>query len=148
MNDGALSLPGTPRAWHRRVWQLSWPVIVANVTIPLVGLVDTAVMGRMPEASYLGAVAVGAAIFNALYWIFGFLRMGTTGLAAQAAGARDEGELVATAVRSGLLGLGLGLLAVFGQLPLLALVLKLFAASDQVETLASTYFLIRIWGAP
>ncbi len=148
MSNGALSLPGTPRAWHLRVWELSWPVIVANVTIPLVGLVDTAVMGRMPEASYLGAVAVGAAIFNALYWIFGFLRMGTTGLAAQAAGARDEVELVATAIRSGLLGLGIGLIAVLGQLPLLALVLEIFSASAEVEALASSYFLIRIWGAP
>ena len=94
------ALPDNPAAWHRRVWSLSWPVIAANVTVPLVGLVDTAVMGRMPDAAYVGAVAVGATIFNAIYWIFGFLRMGTTGLAAQALGARDRQELTAVALRS------------------------------------------------
>jgi MATE family multidrug resistance protein len=123
-------------------------VIAANLTIPLVGLVDTAVMGHMPEPAYVGAVAVGATIFNALYWIFGFLRMGTTGLAAQALGARDHQELSAIAIRSALVALLLGGFAVALQLPLHSLMLSLFQASSGVEELASTYFLIRIWGAP
>lgn len=143
-----LRLPDSAGAWHRRVWALSWPVVVANVTIPLVGLVDTAVMGRMPDAAFVGAVAVGAAVFNALYWIFGFLRMGTTGLAAQAVGAEDSEELQAVALRSAGLAILIGLGAIAIQLPLLALIHWLFDASAQVESLAATYFLIRIWGAP
>lgn len=144
----ALSLPDSARAWHRRVWALSWPVVAANVTIPLVGLVDTAVMGRMPDATFVGAVAVGAAVFNALYWIFGFLRMGTTGLSAQAVGAGDGAELQVVALRSAGLAILIGTFAIAVQLPLLALIRWLFDASAQVESLAGTYFLIRIWGAP
>lgn len=122
--------------------------MAANVTVPLVGLVDTAVMGRMPDAAYVGAVAVGAAIFNAIYWIFGFLRMGTTGLAAQALGARDPLELTAVAVRSAVIAVALGVLTVGLQGPLQALLFRLFDASTAVESLATTYFAIRIWGAP
>jgi len=118
------------------------------VTIPLVGLVDTAVMGRMPEPAFVGAVAVGATIFNALYWIFGFLRMGTTGLAAQALGAKKSGELTAVAVRSAGLAILIGAVAVALQGPLHTLVFHIFDASTEVERLAGTYFLIRIWGAP
>lgn len=143
-----LTLPGTARAWHQRIWQLSWPVVAANITIPMVGLVDTAVMGRMPEPAFVGAVAVGATIFNALYWIFGFLRMGTTGLAAQAVGRRDPSETAAVAIRSGAVALLLGVLAIALQRPLLMLIAWLFEASSSVESLAGTYFLIRIWGAP
>ncbi|MGE0621159.1 MAG: MATE family efflux transporter [Pseudomonadales bacterium] len=143
-----LTLPHSPAAWHRRVWSLSWPVIAANVTVPLVGLVDTAVMGRMPDAAYVGAVAVGAAIFNAIYWIFGFLRMGTTGLAAQALGARDPAELTAVAIRGATIALGIGGGVVLLQWPLAQGLFQLFQASGRVEDLASTYFHIRIWGAP
>jgi MATE family multidrug resistance protein len=143
-----LALPATPRAWHRRVWQLSWPVVAANATIPLVGLVDTAVMGRMPGPAFVGAVAIGATIFNALYWIFGFLRMGTTGLAAQALGGDRPSELAAVALRSAALAVLLGALALLLQSPLHGLMLEVFPASQAVERLASTYFLIRIWGAP
>ena len=141
-------LPQTASGWHRRVWTLSWPVVIANVTIPLVGLVDTAVMGRMPDPSYVGAVAVGATIFNALYWIFGFLRMGTTGLTAQALGARRPGDLAGVALRAATIALALGFAAIALQFPLGALVLRLFDASDPVEAFAATYFRIRIWGAP
>jgi MATE family multidrug resistance protein len=143
-----LTLPDSARDWHRRVWQLSWPVIAANVTIPLVGLADTAVMGRMPEAAFVGAVAVGATVFNALYWVFGFLRMGTTGLTAQALGSGAREELIAVAARGALLAMVIGTAAVALQLPLNALVLSVFHASPAVETLAGRYFLIRIWGAP
>ena len=78
---------------HRRVWRLAGPIILSNLSVPLLGAVDTAVVGHMPDPAYVGAVAVGATIFNFLYWGFGFLRMGTTGFAAQAYGGGDREEL-------------------------------------------------------
>ena len=90
-----VTLPQNPKEWHQKIWSLSWPMILANLTIPLVGVVDIAVMGRLPDPSYIGAIAVGVTIMNALYWMFGFLRMATTGLAAQALGAHDLNELAA-----------------------------------------------------
>ena len=123
-------------------------MILANLAIPLVGAVDTAMMGRLPDARHLGAVAVGAAVMNALYWMVGFLRMGTNGLTAQALGASDQDALAATAVRSALAALGLGMLFIIAQLPLIALAMRLFQASQEVEDLAAGYLAIRVWGAP
>ena len=143
-----IRLPTTPRQWHVRVWSLSWPMILANLAIPLVSAVDTAVMGRLPDARYLGAVAVGGAVMNALYWMAGFLRMSATGLTAQALGAGDRRELGAVALRGAAAAVALGLLLVIGQGPLLGLALWLFPASHEVEVLAAGYLGIRIWGAP
>ena len=143
-----VSLPNKPRQWHARVWYLSWPMILANLAIPLVSAVDTAVMGRLPDARYLGAVAMGGAVMNALYWMAGFLRMSATGLTSQALGAGDRGELGAAAVRGAAAAVVLGVLLVIGQGPLLRLVLWLFQASHEVEVLAGGYLGIRIWGAP
>ena len=138
-----------PSAWHRRVWSLTWPVILANLTIPLVGLVDTAIMGRMPEPAHLGAVSLGAAAFTAMYWLFGFLRMGTTGLTAQALGAGDGKALWSIAARSLLLALGLALLMLLTQTLIRRLAFDvLFDGSPEVEALAADYFDIRIWSAP
>ena len=148
MSKDTTGLPATPRQWHGRVWALSWPMILANLAIPLVGAVDTAVMGRLPDARYLGAVAIGAAIMNALYWMLGFLRMGTTGLSAQALGAGDREALAATASQAALAALALGAALVAAQAPLKGLVLWLFEASPHVEALTGDYFSIRIWGAP
>ena len=78
----------------RRLWALAWPLMLTNLTVPLLGLVDTAVLGHLDTPEYLGAVAVGANLFSILYWTFGFMRMGTTGLAAQAWGKRDELSLI------------------------------------------------------
>lgn len=136
------------REWNRRVWSLAWPVVLANVTVPMVGLVDTAVMGRLPDPAYIGAVAVGAAVFNAVYWLFGFLRMGTTGLSAQAFGAGDAGALAAIAARAVGIAALLGIAMVAFQVPLLKGLLWFFPASDQVESLAADYYGIRVWGAP
>ena len=83
---------------HARIWSLTWPVILANVTTPLVGIADVWVMGRMPDPVYIGAVAVGAAIFSSLYWLFIFLRMGTTGLVSQAYGELDHDRVAAADV--------------------------------------------------
>lgn len=140
--------PASRAHWHRRVWALTWPVVLANVTTPLVGAVDTAVMGRLPDPAFIGAVAVGAAIFNSVYWMFGFLRMGTTGLAAQSFGARDAEEMVAVAVRGVGVAVCLGVLLILLRQPLIAFMLWIFPASDQVESMAASYVTIRILGAP
>src|SRR3546814_9749662 len=89
---------------HRRVWRMAGPIILSNLSVPLLGAVDTAVVGHLPEPHYLGAVAVGAMIFNFIYWGFNFLRMGTTGPTAQAAGAGDAAEVRATLGRALVLG--------------------------------------------
>ncbi len=145
--------PATPTLpvegqWHGRVWRLAAPMILANISVPLLGAVDTAVVGHLPEAYYLGAVAVGAVVFTFVYWGFGFLRMGTTGLTAQALGAGDVDEVRASLARAMLIALVLsaGILAL--QWPLAWIAFQLFEASAEVETLAQSYFAIRIWGAP
>ena len=139
-----MTLPGR----QRRVWRLAGPIILSNLSVPLLGAVDTAVVGHLPDPAYVGAVAVGATIFNFLYWGFGFLRMGTTGFAAQAYGAGDREELAAVLARALLLALGLGLALWVLQLPIRHLALALIAASPQVAALASQFFQVRIWSAP
>ena len=84
-----------PRAKHMsQLWYLAWPLIISNISVPLLGLVDAAIMGHLDEASYLGAVALGATLLSFIYWAFGFLRMGTVGLTAQAHGAKDNQRLM------------------------------------------------------
>ncbi len=133
---------------HRQVWALSWPIIIANLSTPMVGLVDTAIMGHMSDPSYLAAVAVGSAVFTALYWSYGFLRMGTTALTAQAFGGRQSSELVAVALRA----LMVACVFAFLMLSLSGLLktggLLLFEASPNVEDKAALYFDIRVFGLP
>ncbi|MFK7916011.1 MAG: MATE family efflux transporter [Pseudomonadales bacterium] len=147
---GATAPAVTARAavWHRYVLGLTWPVLLANLTIPMVGTVDTAVMGRLPDPAYIGAVAVGATIFSALYWLFGFLRMGTTGLAAQAYGAANASELGAIAQRSLGLAIVIGGSLIVLQWPLQWLSFSLMGGSQSVANLAADYYQLRIWGAP
>ena len=133
---------------HGRVWAVAGPIIISNSTVPLIGIADTAVIGHLGEASFIAAIALGAIIFSSLYWIFGFLRMGTTGLVAQAYGARDEDEIRSAIHRAMLVGLSAGTLLVLLQLPLSAVIFLGFEAGPQVEALAADYFSIRIWGAP
>ncbi|MDA0240163.1 MAG: MATE family efflux transporter [Proteobacteria bacterium] len=133
---------------HRQIWRLAGPIIVANLSVPLLGAVDTAVMGHLPDAKFLGGVAVGAIIFNFIYWGFGFLRMGTTGLTAQAYGANDGNELRAVFSRALMLAGAIGLLLWIIQVPLIWAGMTLFDASAEVEELARTYFQVRIWSAP
>jgi MATE family multidrug resistance protein len=116
--------------------------------VPLLGIVDTAVVGHLPDPAYVGAVAVGATIFNFLYWGFGFLRMGTTGFAAQAYGAGDAVELAAVLARALLVALGLALLLLLLQWPMRLVALALIQASPEVGTLAGQFFGVRIWSAP
>lgn len=131
-----------------RALQLAWPIMLAQVATATTGIVDTAVMGRYGTAAELAAVGLAAVVFNFLYWGFGFLRMATTGLTAQADGACDRPETDAILKRALLLGggLGLALLILFPVLSWAAL--ELFQAEAEVESEAAAYFQARIWGAP
>ena len=133
---------------HRRILNIAVPVVLGNITIPLLGLVDTAVVGQIGLAAPIGAVGIGAIILTGFYWIFGFLRMGTTGFAAQAIGAGDGPETAAILIRAlGIAALG-GLAIIVLQLPLFALGFWMSPASSEVETLAREYMAIRVWSAP
>jgi len=116
--------------------------------VPLVGAVDTAVVGHLPDPIYIGAVALGAIIFNFLFWGFGFLRMGTTGFVAQAYGAGDIDEVRATLARALLLAVGLGVVVVVLQFPIGLFVFWAFSGSVELESLANSYYAIRVWSAP
>jgi len=131
-----------------RVLRLSLPIILSNLSIPLMGAVDTAVMGHLPDAAYIGGVALGALFFSYVYWAFSFLRMATTGFVAQAHGAADHQELRHITARGVLLALALGLLIVALQVPLTTLALAVLEGSARVKALARDYVLVRIWGAP
>ncbi len=133
---------------HRRVWALAGPMILSGVSTPLLGMVDTAVMGHLPDARFLGAVAVGAMVIHFLFWAFGFLRMGTTGLTAQAHGRNDGDELRAVLGRALVLASGFGGLLVLFQWPLSELAFALVQPSAQVEAEARVYYSIRVWAAP
>tara|TARA_R110002072_G_scaffold43877_4_gene123195 strand:- start:6493 stop:7875 length:1383 start_codon:yes stop_codon:yes gene_type:complete len=136
-------------SWNRRVWRLTIPMILSNVTVPLLGAVDTAVMGHLPNPAFIGAVAVAAMVFSYIYWSFaGFLRMGTTGFTAQAKGAGNLVELRAILARAVLLGGIISLLILALQAPIAWLAFSLVDASAEVTDLARSYFFIRIWGAP
>jgi MATE family multidrug resistance protein len=139
---------GGSGVWHRRVWRLAFPIILSNISVPLLGAVDTAVVGHLPEVYYLGAVAIGAMIFNFIYWGFGFLRMATTGLAAQAYGADDADEVRSAVGRALLIGFAAAALLVAGQWPVAWAAFAVVEASPEVEDLARSYFHIRIFAAP
>ena len=127
---------------------MAWPFIVANASVPLLGVVDTAVIGNTGSVIDLGAIALGALIFSFVYWSFGFLRMGTTGFVAQAKGAGDQEEVRAILGRAGLIALVVGLALLLLQLPIGAISFSLLSGDEAVESVASTYFYTRIWGAP
>ena len=133
---------------HGRVWRIAGPIVLSNATVPLLGAVDTGVVGQMGAAAPIGAVGLGAVILATLYWVFGFLRMGTSGLAAQAQGAGDGAERTAVLLRALVVGLGAGLVLILVQLALFAGAFAVAPASEEVEALARTYLAIRIWGAP
>lgn len=126
----------------------AWPIILANASVPLLGLVDTAVIGNLGSVEDLGAIAFGSLIFSFVYWSFGFLRMATTGFVAQAQGAEDQVEVRAVLGRSLLLAAGLGVMLIALQWPIAISAFALLDGSDTVENVAQSYFSIRIWGAP
>lgn len=133
---------------HGRVLKIAVPIVLSNVTVPLLGAVDTGVVGQMGLAVPIGAVGLGAIILTSFYWIFSFLRMGTSGLAAQAHGAGDAAERTAVLLRAVLIGFLAGSLIALMQGPLFLLAFRLAPASPEVEALARSYLELRIWGAP
>jgi MATE family, multidrug efflux pump len=133
---------------HARVLAIAVPMTLANVTTPLLGVVGTAVIGRLGEAHLLGAVAMSSVVFDCLFWLFAFLRMGTVALTAQALGAGDVAEERATLVRALMVATAIGLALIVLQLPLGAIIFRLMGASAEVTRAAETYFYVRIWSAP
>ncbi|MCB1395213.1 MAG: MATE family efflux transporter [Rhodobacter sp.] len=140
--------PAAASLTHRRVLRIALPIVAANVTVPLLGAVDTAVVGQLGLAAPIGAVGLGAIILAIFYWMFGFLRMGTTGLTAQAHGAGDADESGAILKRGLLIAAAAGLALIVLQGPLFWAAFRLAPASDEIEGLTQTYLAIRIWGAP
>lgn len=138
----------TTKLTHKRVLAIALPIVLSNATVPILGAVDTGVIGQMGMAAPIGAVGIGAVILSAIYWIFGFLRMGTTGLVAQAKGAGDTGETGALLMRALMIGAAAGAFFVVAQYFVFKGAFALSPASPEVESLAHTYLKIRIWGAP
>lgn len=133
---------------HLAIARKAFPIILANATVPLLGLADTAAIGHVGGAQEIGAIALGALIFSFIYWGFGFLRMGTTGFAAQAFGAGQFEEVRGIGLRSFLMGIGVGVLLVILKQAILPTSLYLLDTSDAIKHLVGDYFYIRIWGAP
>lgn len=132
----------------RAFWLLAGPMMISNLSMALLGLVDTAVIGRLDSAVYLGGVAIGGIIFDFLYWGMGFLRMGATGLTAQARGQNDVAELRALLLQSALIGLGVALLILLLQAPIIHYGLALLEGGAEVKRHAAVYCRWMIWGAP
>jgi len=130
------------------VLAVSIPIIISNITTPLVGAVDTAVVGQLGEAAKLGGVAIGAQLFSLLFWTFGFLRMGTSGLTAQAKGAGDATEIAATLERALLAAVVAGLALIALRVPIGSVGLWLMGGSAEVQGAARVYYAWRIWAAP
>jgi MATE family multidrug resistance protein len=133
---------------HKRVLAIALPIVLSNATVPILGVVDTGVVGQLGEAAPIGAVGIGAIILSAVYWIFGFLRMGTTGLTSQASGAGDGAEVDALLSRALLIGISAGLVMIIAQVAIFHAAFWLSPASAEVEALARDYMVIRIWSAP
>lgn len=132
---------------NREILRIAVPAIVSNITVPLLGLVDTAIAGHMGDASYIGAIAVGGVVFNAVFWLFSFLRWGTSGLTAQALGACDNAEISNSLYRSCLLASVVGMGLILLQSPLYFLATRVITVSDDVAIYTSQYFHVCIWGA-
>ena len=149
MTDGSATLDFARRPLtHRAILAIAVPVMISNVSTPLIGIVDTGVVGQIPDPAYIGAVAVGSLVFTFVFWAFGFLRMGTTGLTAQALGARDTAEISACLGRALLVAVAAGAALILLQWPIREAAFTLLSGSAQVEGLAREYFDIRIWAAP
>src|SRR5262245_8478568 len=144
----AASSPRPRVVTNARVFAIAGPAMLANLTTPLLGIVGTAAIGRLGVASLLGGVAMAALVFDSLYWLFAFLRMGTVALTAQALGAGDAVERRAVLVRALLLAVIIGLALIILQMPLAAAIFRVLGGSDAVRAAAETYFFVRIWSAP
>jgi multidrug resistance protein, MATE family len=133
---------------HRTYLSLAIPLMISTMTTPLLGAVDTAVVGQLPDPAYIGGVAVGTMIFNTMYWLFGFLRVSTSGFAAQAYGAQDSKQCFLYLVRPFFIALVIGILFILFQWPIKHIALTLIHPDEKVMVFADEYFSIRIWGSP
>lgn len=133
---------------NKKILQLAIPSIVSNITVPLLGLIDVAIVGHLGSAAYIGAIAVGGMLFNIIYWLFGFLRMGTSGMTSQAFGQRDLKEVTRVLLRAVGVGLFIALCLLLLQYPIRKIAFLLIDATPEVCELATVYFNICVWGAP
>ncbi|WP_288734766.1 MATE family efflux transporter [uncultured Parabacteroides sp.] len=133
---------------NKKILQLAIPSIVSNITVPLLGLIDVAIVGHLGSAAYIGAIAVGGMLFNIIYWLFGFLRMGTSGMTSQAFGQRDLKEVTRVLLRAVGVGLFIALCLLLLQYPIRKIAFLLIDATPEVRELATIYFNICVWGAP
>lgn len=147
-SDAGASDDARYRGWSRRIWRVAWPIMLTNLTQPVVGAVDTAVAGHLPGPQYLGGVSVAVLVFGFVYWGFGFLRLSTTGLIAQAFGRRDGTTIRAVIGRAAVLGGVLAAALLVLQAPLHWASLLMIDASPAVSAQFGHYFDVRIWSAP
>lgn len=143
-----LTVNSNNKAMSAQVWALAWPIMLSSISTPLMGLVDAAVMGHLPDSRYLAAVAVGATLFSTLFWGVGFLKAGTTGMAAQAVGRKDAQALCNLLWQALLVGGGIGLIFIIFQNVILQVSLWVLAPPLESVNQYQAYFGIRIWGAP
>ena len=132
----------------REILQIALPSIVSNITVPLLGMIDVAIVGHMGSAAYIGAVAVGSMIFNLVYWLFGFLRMGSSGMTSQALGRRDLTEVMRLLIRSLTIAMVIAIALLVFQIPMKWLMFWLISPTTDVAPHATTYYYIVVWGAP
>ena len=133
---------------NKRILEIAIPSIISNITVPLLGLIDVTIVGHLGSAAYIGAIAIGGMLFNIIYWIFGFLRMGTSGMTSQAYGQRNLDEVTRLLLRSVGIGLLIALCLLLLQYPIQKTAFTLITTTREVENLATLYFRICIWGAP
>lgn len=133
---------------NEKILRLAIPSIISNITVPLLGLVDVAIVGHLGSAAYIGAIAVGGMLFSIIYWVFAFLRMGTSGMTSQAYGKRDLAEVTRILLRSTGVALFASVILLLLQYPILKIAFLLIDATDEVRHWASLYFSICVWGAP
>jgi len=132
----------------RQILNIAVPSIISNITVPLLGLIDVAVTGHIGDARYIGAIAVGSMMFNVIYWLFGFLRMGTSGMTSQSLGRRDLTDVMRQLIRSLSVALSIALCILILQTPLCRLGLWIIHPEAEIRALVMRYFVICIWGAP
>lgn len=133
---------------NKQILHIALPSIISNITVPLLALVDTTIVGHLGSASYIAAIALGGMIFNMIYWLFNFLRMGTGGLTAQAYGANQHQATSYILLRSLTIAGGIALTLLLLQRPIFQVTFHFVTATAEVRSLASIYFNILIWGAP
>ena len=131
---------------RKKIWSLSWPIILANLTIPLIGITDTMIMGHMPSSLYIASIALGSIIFNFLYAGLNFLRMGTTGIISQQFGKKDFNEVLLSFFRALIIAIVIGIIFIVFKESILNLAIYVFNPSEEIKPLLKIYFFTRVVG--